>query len=351
MMRRAFLPLLFVAILICWWPALHAPFTYDDRIEVVGNRTLRTIDELGAIAAYNTSRPLLILSYALDWHLHQLDPFGYHVTSLLIHALNAVLAWRLARRLVPHPELVAAIWALHPMTTECVTYITGRSDALEATSWLVALTAWIDFRRGAPRQRWVAWAAVATAVLTKEIGLLLPVALLAVDRWLTGARWRDHALPWALGVAAIGLRVWRYGWPKPEVPRPFLDHVSSQAEAWVRYVQLWVVPVGQSILHDAVATARWQGGAAALVLAIAGIFAVRTRLFGFAFALAAAWLVPSSLYPLLEPMAEHRAYLVGLALALGLASFSRARWAWVLVPVLAGATWHRNTVWADEVTL
>lgn len=238
--RRWLAPaLLLVAIVLAWIPALHAPFTYDDRIEVVGNRTIRWLDSVGAIASYNTSRPLLILTYALNWRVGGLDPFGYHVVSLLIHAVNALLAWRLARRLLS-PEraaLVAAVWALHPMTTEAVTYVTGRSDALEATAWLVGLTAWLDYRRGEARARWVAVGAVVAGLLTKEVGVLLPVALLAVDRWLAprgAARWRDHLPFWIAGAAAVAVRLLVYGWPAPEVPRSALAQLLSQAEVWIR---------------------------------------------------------------------------------------------------------------------
>lgn len=359
--------LLVAAIALAWFPGLHAPFTYDDRIEVVGNRTIRWLDSVGAIAAYNTSRPLLILTYALNWRLGGLDPFGYHVVSLGIHALNALLAWRFARRLLSaeRAALVAALWALHPMTTESVTYITGRSDALEATAWLVGLTAWLDFRHGAARARWVAIGAVVAGLLTKEVGVLLPVALLAADRWLApreGVRWRDHLPFWAAGGAAVAVRLAVYGWPAAEVPRGALAQLSSQAEVWVRYLALWVVPVGQSILHDhpgvarllgAAALAGWLGGGALLAWrarsAPAGSpAAVRA----FAFAAWAAWLVPSSLVPLLETMAEHRAYLAGYALVLAVvASVPKARRAWALLPVLLVATVARNRVWADEVTL
>ena len=121
--RSMFRTMQLATIVLVWTPALHAPFTYDDRIEVVGNRTIRWLDSVGAIASYNTSRPLLILTYALNWRVGGLDPFGYHVVSLLIHALNALLAWRLAGRLLTpgRAALVAAAWALHPMTTEAVT--------------------------------------------------------------------------------------------------------------------------------------------------------------------------------------------------------------------------------------
>lgn len=374
MTRRhaALLVALLVAVGVAWAPAMHAPFTYDDRIEVVGNRTIRWLDDVGAIAGYNTSRPLLIATYAFNWWLGGLDPFGYHVLSVGLHALNAVLAWRLARRLLSptRAALVTGLWALHPLTTDAVTYITGRSDALEATWWLVALTAWIDFRRGVPRARGLAIAAVGAALLTKEVGVLLPVALLAVDRWLAPApRWRDHLVFALAGAAAVALRLLMYGWPAPEVPRGAGAQLLSQAEVWGRYVGLWLVPVGQSILHDHPGVARlagvlalcgWAGVAALLARgarhtpATAAPFVSPAAIRAFAFVIWAAWLLPSSVVPLLETMAEHRAYFAGYALILGVVASLPAvavRPAWALVPVLLLATGMRNRVWADEATL
>jgi Flp pilus assembly protein TadD len=361
---------LLVAIVVAWAPAMHAPFTYDDRIEVVGNRTIRWLDDVGAIASYNTSRPLLIVTYAFNWWLGGLDPFGYHVLSVAFHALNAVLAWRLAGRLVApaRAALVAGLWALHPMTTDAVTYVTGRSDALEATWWLVAVTAWIDHRRGAPRARLVALAAVAAALLTKEVGLLLPVALLAVDRWIAVApRWRDHLVFAGAGAAAVVLRLWMYGWPAAEVPRAASVQLLSQAEVWGRYVGLWLVPVGQSILHDhpgvgrlvGVAALLGWGSVAALIFrqaraAPGGAPPSPAAIRAFALVVWGAWLLPSSAVPLLETMAEHRAYFAGYALILAVVASVPAvavRPVWALVPALLLATVARNRVWADEATL
>lgn len=360
--RRAAL-LLVAAVVLAWIPALDAPFTYDDRIEVVGNRTLRFLGEVGAIAGYNTSRPLLIATYAVDWRLWGLEPTGYHVVSLAIHALNAVLALRLLRRFLP-PEraaLGAALWAVHPMCTEAVTYVAGRSDALCATFWLLALGSWIDACRGGPgraRATLATIAATVAALLTKETAVALPFALLAADAFVARpgkVRWRAYAPFVGLLAAAGALRLATYGWPAPEVARSALAHVAGQAEAWVGYAQLWLFPYGQSILHDHPAQAH-----PAALLALAGwvaalVLGVRAGgVFGFAAALWSLSLLPASVVPLKETMAEHRAYLAGLAPALLLAARlppATARAAWGLVPVLLVATALRNRVWTDEAAL
>ena len=129
---------------LLYLPALEGPFVYDDRIEVVGNPTLRDLRAPGAILGYNPSRTLVILGFALDWALWGLDPRGYHLTNLLLHALDTWLAWRLARRVLPDARalLATALWALHPMAAESVAYVTGRSDAMCAhNSWPAALAA------------------------------------------------------------------------------------------------------------------------------------------------------------------------------------------------------------------
>lgn len=355
--RARVIPLLLVvAVAVAWAGTLRAPFVYDDKIEVVGNPTIRFLSQWGAITTYNLSRPLLIVTYALNWAVSGLDPLGYHVTSIVIHGVNAVLAWRLLARFLPPARAgaAAAVWALHPMVIEGVTYISGRSDALCATGWLVALAAWTDHLRGAPRARWVAFGATTAALLTKEVAITLPLALYLLDRVIRPRpRARDY-LPFlgALAVAGV-VRLSVYGFPHPEVPRDVWTHLCGQAEAWATYLRLWLLPVGQSILHDAPVEPRWQGAVALLGWLVAAVWAWRR---GGAVAavlgIAACWLLPSSAIPLKETLAEHRSYLAGLALVVLLVA--RLPWpalAWGLALALGGATVARNRTWASEVAI
>jgi tetratricopeptide (TPR) repeat protein len=146
------------------------------------------------------------------------------------------------------------------------------------------------------------------------------------------------------------------------VPRSALVQICTQAEVWVLLLKLWLLPIGQSILHDHPASARPLGFAALAGWGVvAAVLSVRARrappgsaaaLGAFTFTLAVAWLVPSSAVPLLETMSEHRSYLAGFALAVAVAaSLPSARGAWSVVPVLFVATVLRNFTWADEVKL
>lgn len=349
---------LFAAVLLAWAPALRAPFTYDDRIEVVGNRTLRALGEVGAIAAYNTSRPLLVATYALDWWIGGLEPLGYHLVSLAIHVVNVALVLALLGRwLAPSRALLgAALWALHPMTTEAVTYVAGRSDALCATFLLGATLAWVDHLRGR-RGPALAVACVGAGLLTKETAAVAPLLLWAVGALLEGRPARARALaPFvALLAAAAAVRLGVYGFPAGEVARAPLDQLTTQAVAWAHGLQLWLLPIGQSLLHDHGVPPLAAGLAAVVGWAVALVLAARA---GGVWAFAAVWwaalLLPASLLPLKETFPEHRTYLAGLAPILLVAAKLPARAvrpAWALVPLLFVGTVLRNRTWTDEVAL
>ncbi|HNC94623.1 MAG TPA: hypothetical protein PKW90_00790, partial [Myxococcota bacterium] len=142
--------LILVLVALLYLRVMQAPFVYDDKIEVVGNPTIRVLTNWQAVATYNFSRPLLIATYALNWWWSGLESWSYHLVSLGIHLLNTMLALSLGRRLMPPASAMVATlaWAVHPMLIESVTYITGRSDALCATFWLLALIGWADHVRG-----------------------------------------------------------------------------------------------------------------------------------------------------------------------------------------------------------
>ncbi|HND28778.1 MAG TPA: tetratricopeptide repeat protein [Myxococcota bacterium] len=354
--------LILVLVALLYLRVMQAPFVYDDKIEVVGNPTIRVLTNWQAVATYNFSRPLLIATYALNWWWSGLESWSYHLVSLGIHLLNTMLALSLGRRLMPPASAMVATlaWAVHPMLIESVTYITGRSDALCATFWLLALIGWADHVRG-QSGRIVAMLALAGGLMTKEVAVALPLALMALEQHLRGSiRWRDHRWIWGLGATALVVRLAAYGLPRGEVDRGFFLQAGTQAEVWLRSLQLWLLPVGQSILHDHPAVLGPETLGALLVWA--GLGALAWRRGGLAALGLALWvlpLLPASAVPLKETMAEHRSYLSGLGLIWALCSllppWDPKKPAWILslllLPLLAGATLLRNEVWRDEVTL
>ena len=142
--------------------ALHNPFIYDDHQVVVDNPSIRHLFDLRFIVLYRVTRPFVNLSYAIDRAVWGPQPFGFHATNVLLHMLNVALLFQLARRLAddraarsmtssPVVAFAAAtLFAVHPLMTEAVGYISGRAEVLCATFFLLGLLCarrWMRFRR------------------------------------------------------------------------------------------------------------------------------------------------------------------------------------------------------------
>jgi tetratricopeptide (TPR) repeat protein len=362
-MRPALALAAIVALL--YLPTLGVPFVYDDRIEVLYNRTIHDVGQWRAVATYNFSRPLLIFSYAANWAVGGDAPLGFHVVNVALHALNTVLAWRLLSRIVDRERALwaTAFWALHPMCTEAVTYVTGRSDALVSAFILVAVAAAIDDARSPGR----AWRTVLVgcggAAVSKETAAALPILVVGAELFLVAGgrwrlvRWRRWAPLAVMVLAALAVRTAVYGWPRQEVARTWSDHVLGQAEVWARILRLWLLPWGQSIFHDWPAEARPAGALALAAWVGVGAWCLARRgVWAFAFLLWAAPMAVASAVPMKETGAEHRTYLagVGLALLAGHLPLQRrmgGRWIWAIPLVFAGLTVLRNHAWRTEVAI
>jgi protein O-mannosyl-transferase len=194
---------------------LTGEFTYDDKVEVVGNRTLRFLEEWRLVLAYNWSRPVLIATYALNYRLAGLDPWPYHVVDLTLQGLNAGLALLLGLRIfgdAPGARLAAAgsaaLWAVHPLNTEAVSYVTGRSEQLAGGLMLLACLGFVSWRADGGLGR-LTMCAVATALafFTKEVAVVLPVAFFLLE-WLVLRKGAPLArrLARVLRAAAQGVR-------------------------------------------------------------------------------------------------------------------------------------------------
>jgi hypothetical protein len=174
------LALLAVAVLAAYAASLPAAFQFDDYNVIVRNPAVQNWAALAGELGHGL-RPALKVSYALNWTLGEGEPWGFHAFNVLIHAANACLAYcvglRLARRWsVGMPDaiwLAALVFALHPVQTEAVTYISGRSTSLAATFYLGAVLVYL---RAGPA--WASLALFALACATKETALTLPAALL-----------------------------------------------------------------------------------------------------------------------------------------------------------------------------
>ncbi|MFH1529944.1 MAG: hypothetical protein ABIK09_04310 [Pseudomonadota bacterium] len=153
-------------------------------------------------------RPLFVLSLKLDHAVWGFTAFGYHLTNLLLHGLNAVMVRRLLLRLrvAPgHALLAACLFAAFPHHTVAVLWISGRTEVLMATFVLGSLLLHLRARDGDRpfAARLGSLACAAAAFFTKEGAVTLPVFLALVE-WMR----REPGLPLSTFLRGAATRLW-----------------------------------------------------------------------------------------------------------------------------------------------
>ncbi len=195
--------LLFLLVAGCFLPAVtHDFITYDDPVYVTENAHVRdglTWENVRwAFRSTEASNwhPLTWISHMADVQAFGLRPWGHHLTSVLLHALNALLLFEALRRLTGAPwrsVFVAALFGLHPLHVESVAWISERKDVLSTTFWMLALRAYAERmerirsqRTGAPAYYALALIFFALGLLCKPMLVTLPFVLLLLDFWPLG---------------------------------------------------------------------------------------------------------------------------------------------------------------------
>ena len=215
-------------VLVAYAPVYRAGFIWDDDDYVIENATLRDAAGLWRIwtdpAATPQYYPLVHTTFWLEYQTWGLWPPGFHVTNVFLHALNAILLWRILTRLALPPPvawLAAALFAVHPVHVESVAWITERKNVLSAAFGLAALLpACRFFGLDGPDPRpatnagrdWRLYAAASAlfiaALLSKTVLCSLPVVIWLLIWWRRG-RVRPFEivvlLPWLAVGATFGL--------------------------------------------------------------------------------------------------------------------------------------------------
>ena len=256
--------LLSLLTVVVYIPSLNCGFVWDDGMYVTENQMLRNWDGLRNIWFEPTSQghqyyPLTLTSFWVDYHLWGLQPFGYHLVNILLQALNAILLWRLLRRLqIPGAWLAAAIFAVHPVQVESVTWVTEGKNVLSTAFYLLSLLAYLRFRSldEAPshaRNWWFYAAALVLflcALLCKTVVCTLPAMILLLTWWKSDrVEKRDvfallpfFALGVILGLSTARLEKFHIGAAGPEWALPITDRCLIAGRALWFYVGKLVWP-------------------------------------------------------------------------------------------------------------
>lgn len=271
-------------------PSLSGGFIVDDLHYVADNVLLDDLEGLRTI--WTDPHRLLVyypLTFTTFWLENQLcgrDPRCFHATNLLLHALTALLAWRvLARLAVPGAWLAAALFAVHPLHVDTVAWVAERKNVLSGALALGALLAWLAFERRSERgerraaRAWAAGLALFLAALLAKTPVLgLPVVAVLAVAWRRGAFARRDlaAVPWLVAgfaLAAITVVVERgvveVG---DEIPVPSLvERPLLAARATWFYLGKLVWPAGLAFDYGHWATGAGEPANLAAALALAAL--------------------------------------------------------------------------------
>jgi tetratricopeptide (TPR) repeat protein len=189
------------AVLGVFWGAMGCDFVnYDDPTYVTSNGAIQHgLTRQSVVWAFETGaasnwHPLTWLSHIADVELYGLKAAGHHLTSVLLHAANAVLLFVILRTMTGalwRPAVVALLFALHPLRAESVVWISERKDVLSTFFWM--LTVWAYVRavgesKGGAQKVYYGGAIVlfACGLMAKPMLVTLPLVLLLLDYWPLG---------------------------------------------------------------------------------------------------------------------------------------------------------------------
>jgi tetratricopeptide (TPR) repeat protein len=189
---------------VSYVPALEAGFVFDDSMYLTGDARMGSAEGLGDIwaevAGPDYRHQYYPLTSSAFWVQHRLfgdHATGYHLVNILLHAVNAVLLWRLLRRLgVPAAWVAGAVFAVHPVHVQSVAWISELKNVLSTVFFLssgLLLVGYLGLGAEGQDRRWQGWPVYAVglvlfvcALLSKTATSLLPVALLLAVWWKRG---------------------------------------------------------------------------------------------------------------------------------------------------------------------
>jgi len=227
--------------MISYWPAFSGIFQFDDYAVIVNNPAVHEFqqwwDSMPGI------RPLLKLSYTVNW-ITSPGPLGFHLFNLLCHLANGAMVMMIARRWMDGAVwpafTVAVLFLLHPVNTEAVTYICGRSTSLMAFFYLAAFLTYIRAPgfMSTSRQTCLSLMLFILALASKETAWTLPFALLLWETSYQGTSLRQAIkhlkLFWLVLCVGLllmaSLEMYRYLVTFSLQSRPFVDNLLTQTQ-------------------------------------------------------------------------------------------------------------------------
>ncbi len=379
---------------IAYSDSFNCSFNFDDYHQIFKNGHLAKIGNIPsffydpAASSFRDAkgyRPVLLGTFALNHAISGENVWSYHLFNLILHVLNAVLVFLTVTFVLDAsgkksfliPLFVSLVFAVHPIQTDAVTYISARSVVLASFFCLLSFLSFLLFRRGGGNK--VLWAILSPVffvlgMLSKETAVCLPGLAIGYDFIFRAKSLKKLAgylyyLAYILPLLAyLMLRRALLGYASVEAAYPRAIYMLSQIRRFPLYLRLMLFPFNQNADYNFPPTTTIGItvvlSAILIIFIFSSLLAMRNKMpaaafFGLWFFIVFA--PESSIFPILDITVEYRVYLAlaGLiaSIAILFSSFELrpgfvSKGAAVSVILLfAILTFGRNRVWATPATL
>jgi len=414
-----FIFVILIAGIIAYSNSFGCSFHFDDKnifesivndVNIFQNSVTKDSAGIGDWLRLFPNRPLGILTFAIDYKIHGLDVWGYHLVNLIIHLINAFFVWWLTWLTLSTPAmkdeaisryktmiafLTSLLFVTHPLATQSVTYIAQRFASLATLFYLLSLILFVQGKlwQGNKNIPWFLFGGsiicATLGMLTKEIVFTLPFAIVLYDYcFLKAVPWKLERKDKSLIISFIILLIFIilffrnyllnvFETVPPDQVHGYSDSISmkeyflTQFSVILTYIRLFFLPINQNLDYDyQMSTGFFQLRTFLSFSVLLGILASgvvlfkRYRLISFGiFWFFLTLSVESSIIPISQNVIfEHRTYLpsFGFFLALTCAFFyffkeRYLKYAVIIILMIASIntilTYQRNKIWKSEYTL
>jgi tetratricopeptide (TPR) repeat protein len=410
--NKRYVDLLALAIIILlgieiYSNSFNCSFHFDDMIQIVNNPDIRNLADFKAWWNSSPSRPVGMVTFALNYHFNQLDVRYYHFVNLIIHLINSYLVWWLTVLIFSSPAmkdqpiarnkkvlafLTALLFVSHPLATQSVTYIVQRLASMVAMFYFLSLALYMKARlsdKGDVSKTLLFIASLVSAVLamlTKENAFTLPFAILLIEFFFLTTKkkfainFRDYRIILfilaLLGIIIIIPLKVSFNIFKPIAPTEGhtytvtpVNYLLTQFTVIVKYIQLLFLPINQKFIYDFPISNNFfemrtlLSFLVLISLIISAIFSFkRFRIISFGiFWFFLTLSIESSFIPISDIIFEHRTYLPSFGFFLIISSgiyyllWNKNKYLAISIFVIiigsnSFLTFMRNYIWKDELT-
>jgi protein O-mannosyl-transferase len=296
---------IFIIAFLAYADSFHAPFTFDDAINITDNPNIRNIGSLIEPWYSHKSFPYAnryigMLTFALNYRLHGSDVAGYHIVNFCVHVINALLVYLLVlytfrtpflarSTLKDHAGVIAffsgLFFVVHPLQTQAVTYIVQRLTSLATLFYLLSVVLYVKWRlaqqtagheeqgrekkTGNLKHFWFLFSIISAvlAMRTKEIAFTLPFIIALYEVLFFGGSMRKRMLyiiPILITMVIIPLTLLHYHThelfgdfignlnkaTRVQTSIPRLDYLLTEFRVIVTYLRLFVFPINQNLDYE-----------------------------------------------------------------------------------------------------